>query len=162
MCPSHDGHRTERIDYHKGVRGYRAIARRRRRCRRRKRPAAPSEGRSAARVRLPWSAARSARHEHTRGRPGCCSRQRGGSSLIGYAWVSLGLEVVSWRQCSLSRWRRWWGCLSWAWSCLSGDVLLWSVEELCRPASYGAAPRCDGAGDGLRRTSCRGGCSIGV
>jgi hypothetical protein len=60
VCSSHDGHRSPVHDL-KGIRGYRAIARRRRRGRRRRRPAAPPVGRCAAWVQVPRSAARSAR-----------------------------------------------------------------------------------------------------
>ena len=69
MRSSHDGHRLP-VHYLKGVRGYRAIARRLRRSRRRRRPAVPPEGRCAAWVRLQRSAALVLGCTHTRGRPG--------------------------------------------------------------------------------------------
>jgi hypothetical protein len=65
----------------KGVRGYRAIARRRWRGQRRRRLAAPPVGRCAAWVQLPRLASRSARLSTRAAGPGDLLLQ-GGSSLI--------------------------------------------------------------------------------
>jgi hypothetical protein len=90
---SHDGHRLL-VHYHKGVRGYRAIARRRRRGRRRRRPAVPPLGRCAAWVQLPRSAAPSARLSTRTAGPEIFSSQRhclrGGSSRTCSPWTAPG------------------------------------------------------------------------
>ena len=59
-------------------------------------PPYPEVGRLAVWVRLPWSAACCASLS-TRAAGSSRSRQWRGSSLLGYTWVSFGLEVVRWR-----------------------------------------------------------------
>ena len=82
-----------RFYYLKGVRGYRAIARRLRRGRRRNRPAVLPEGRCAVWVRLPRSAARSTRlrtravdpnvYQHRRLRKGSSLQMQARLKIVG-------------------------------------------------------------------------------
>jgi hypothetical protein len=95
---SHDCHRSP-VHYLKGVRGYRAIARRRRRGRRktRRRPAAPLVGRCTAWVQVPRSAARSARLSTRAAGPGDLLQRRflrGGSSPKENTMISQSLTNI--------------------------------------------------------------------